>query len=186
MAGLLRVPRSRGALSGTLLVLLGIWAGLIPFIGPYFGYAYTPDSAWTYTTGRFWLDILPAVVTLIGGLMLLISAMRPVAILGAWLAAISGAWFIVGGTLAALWASGGPAQGTPVGGTLARTVEQIGFYTGLGVAVLFLAAVAAGRLSVVTVKDVRIGRERPVPAVTASYAESDSEAESDIARTAPV
>ena len=42
MAGTLRVRRSRGALSGLLLVLLGIWGALIPFVGPYFHYAYTP------------------------------------------------------------------------------------------------------------------------------------------------
>ena len=52
MTGMLRVPRSRGALNGVLLVLLGIWGGLIAFVGPYFHYAYTPDKAFTYTTGR--------------------------------------------------------------------------------------------------------------------------------------
>ena len=60
MNGMLRIPRSRGALSGVLLILLGAWGGLIPFIGPYFHYAYTPPSAWSYTPGRFWLEILPA------------------------------------------------------------------------------------------------------------------------------
>ena len=55
MAGMLRVPRSRGALSGALLVLLGLWGGLIAFVGPYFHFAYTPGTAWTYTSGRLWL-----------------------------------------------------------------------------------------------------------------------------------
>ena len=59
MNGMLRVPRSRGALSGVLLVLLGAWGALVPFIGPYFHFAYTPDSGWTYTQGRLWLEILP-------------------------------------------------------------------------------------------------------------------------------
>jgi hypothetical protein len=162
MAGLLRVPRSRGALSGTLLVLLGIWGGLIPFVGPYFHYAYTPDSAWTYTIGRLWLTILPAIGTLAGGLMVLISALRPVAIVGAWLAAVSGAWFVIGSALAPLWTNGVVTPGTPAGGTLVRAVEQIGFYTGLGVAVVFLAALALGRFSVVTVRDGRIAAEKPI------------------------
>lgn len=164
MTGLLWVPRSRGALSGTLLVLLGIWGGLIPFVGPYFHYAYPPDSAWTYTTARLWLEILPAIGTLAGGLIVLISALRPVAMAGAWLAALSGAWFVIGSALAALWTHGGVAAGTPVGGTLVRTVEEIGFYTGLGVAVVFLAALALGRFSVVTVRDGRIAGEEPVEA----------------------
>ena len=164
MAGLLRIPRSRGALSGTLLVLLGIWGGLVPFAGPYFHYAYTPGSAWTYTTGRLWLEILPAVGTLAGGLMVLVSAFRPVAIVGAWLAAVSGAWFVIGGALAALWTNGAVTQETPAGAPLVRTVEQIGFYTGLGVAVVFLAALALGRFSVVTVRDGRIAAGKPLAA----------------------
>ena len=86
MTGLLRVPRTRGVISGALLILLGAWGALIPFIGPYFHFAYTPDTAWTYTVGRLWLEILPGVVTAIGGLILLLSAFRPAAMVGACLA----------------------------------------------------------------------------------------------------
>ncbi len=132
MTGMLRVPRSRGALSGALLVLLGIWGGLIAFVGPYFHYAYTPATAWTYTNGRLWLEILPAAGTIVGGLIVGGSASRPVGIFGAWLAALSGAWFVLGGTLSTVWTTGGGfAAGHPIGGTLTRAVEQIGFFTGL-------------------------------------------------------
>ena len=54
MAGMLRVPRSRGALSGVLLLLLGAWGALIPFIGPYFNYAYTPDRDPQKLIGNYW------------------------------------------------------------------------------------------------------------------------------------
>ena len=60
MAGMLRVPRSRGVLSGFLLLLLGVWGGLIAFVGPYFHYAYTPDHAWAYTTCQWCRMELPA------------------------------------------------------------------------------------------------------------------------------
>src|SRR6202040_1904170 len=76
MAGMLRVPRSRGALSGALLFLLGLWGGLIAFVGPYFHFAYTPGTAWTYTSGRLWLEILPGIATALGGLILLASRGR--------------------------------------------------------------------------------------------------------------
>src|SRR5258707_2994915 len=89
MSGMLRIPRSRGTLSGVLLVLLGAWGGLIAFVGPYFHYAYTPDSAWSYTSGRLWLEVLPGAGALVGGLIALASASRPVAMFGALLAAIS-------------------------------------------------------------------------------------------------
>ncbi len=158
MTGVLRVPRSRGALNGTLLVLLGAWGGLIAFIGPYFHYAYTPDKAWTYTTGRLWLEILPAVGTVLGGLILGTSASRPSAIFGAWLAALSGAWFALGGLFSTLWSIGGTGQ--PVGDKLHRVVEQIGFFTGLGVVIVFLAAVALGRLTVIGARE-RLAAEAP-------------------------
>ncbi len=149
MAGMLRVPRSRGALSGVLLVLLGAWGAVIPFIGPYFHYAYTPDSAWSYTTGRLWLEILPGAATLLGGLIVLAAASRPAALFGAWLAAMSGVWYVVGMPLSTVWTAGAvPAAGSPVGGTLTRAVEQVGFFDGLGAAIIFFAALALGRFTV--------------------------------------
>ena len=72
MTRMLQVPRSRGAVSGLLLVLLGLWGALIPLVGPYFHYAYTPDSAWTLTAGRVWLEIVPGAATFVGGIILLV------------------------------------------------------------------------------------------------------------------
>src|ERR1035441_7442263 len=115
MAGILRVPRSRGALSGVLLILLGAWGALIPLVGPYFHYAYTPDTAWSLTSGRIWLEIAPGAAAFIGGLIVLVSSLRPVAMFGAWLAALAGAWFAAGVTLSVLWTKGGVAAlGAPV------------------------------------------------------------------------
>ena len=50
--GRMRIPRSRGAASGFLLILLGAWGALIPFVGPYFDFAYTPGQESTWTTAR--------------------------------------------------------------------------------------------------------------------------------------
>src|ERR1700730_7614694 len=88
MTAMMRVPRTRGAGSGLLLILLGVWGALIPFVGPYFHFAYTPDTAWTWTWGRFFLDVVPGVATALGGLILTISAFRPVAMFGAALAGV--------------------------------------------------------------------------------------------------
>lgn len=179
MAGMLRVPRSRGALSGFLLVLLGLWGGLITFVGPYFHFAYTPDTAWYYSAGRLWLEILPGAATFLGGLILLGTRTRPVAMFGAWLAALGGAWFAVGQTLTPLWNSSGTmAVGTPVGSsTLIRTLEQISFFAGLGVVIVFLAATSIGRLSVIGVRDARLAEaavaEREVPEREVAAPDSD-------------
>jgi hypothetical protein len=172
MAGTLRVRRSRGALSGLLLVLLGIWGALIPFIGPYFHYAYTPDRAWTATSGRMWLEVLPGVVTLVGGLVVLLSRFRPSALAGAWLAALAGAWFAVGNLIAGHWSSL-PTAGIPVGGSTKSLLEQVGFFTGLGVVIVFLAALALGRFTVVAVSDAAAAKTKATSA-TAPAAKASS------------
>ncbi|HUC24075.1 MAG TPA: hypothetical protein VMA73_15305 [Streptosporangiaceae bacterium] len=169
MAGTLRVRRSRGALSGFALVLLGIWGALIPFVGPYFHFAYTPDQAWKPTSGRMWLDILPGVVTLAGGLVVLLSRFRPAAVFGSWLAALAGAWFVVGDLIATHWA-GLPAPGTPVGGAARSALEQLGFFTGLGVVIVFVAALALGRFTVVAVADAAASRAARADAKTGAAA----------------
>jgi hypothetical protein len=139
--------RSRGVLSGFLLILLGAWGALIPFIGPYFHYAYTPDATWTYTTARLWLEILPGAATFLGGLLLLFTAARHIGMLGALLAAASGAWFVLGGLFSPLWNHNVVLGGHPAGTTLAMRIgEQVGFFTGLGIVIVFLAAVAFGKL----------------------------------------
>ena len=148
MFGTLRVRRSRGALSGVLLVLLGIWGALIPFVGPYFHYAYTPDKAWDATAGRLWLEILPGVVTLIAGLVVLVSRFRPAAVFAAWLATLAGAWFALGHVIGPAWASL-PSAGSPVGGATRGAMEQLGFFTGLGVVILFVAALVLGRFTII-------------------------------------
>ena len=150
------VRRSRGMVSGIALVLLGIWGGIIAFIGPIFGFAYTPDIAWHYTTGRLWLEILPAVATVLGGLILLFSASRVAIQLGAWLAAAAGAWFVVGQLFSRLWTGGAPAAGVPAGSRIVQIVlEQIAYFAGLGVVIVFFAALALGRTSVIGVADLR-------------------------------
>ncbi len=179
MNGMLRVRRSRGVLSGLLLVLLGIWGALIPFIGPYFHYAYTPDKTWTYTTGRLWLDILPGAAAFLGGLIVLTSAYRPTAHFGAWLAALSGAWFVLGSLIGPTWIHMQMVPGTPVGDATHRTLEQIGFFTGLGVVIVLLAAMAIGRFSVISVSDARRATREAEAA-----READSEREADEAPTA--
>lgn len=171
MNGMLRVPRSRGALSGVLLVLLGAWGALVPFIGPYFHFAYTPDTGWTYTQGRMWLEVLPGIGAFLGGLITLTSAYRHFGVFGAWLAAASGAWFVLGTALRPLWngpGTAGPSAGTAVGSQMMRMWEQIGFFTGLGVLVVLLAAMALGRFTVIGAREARRMERDEADSTTAS------------------
>ena len=164
MTAMMRVPRTRGLGSGFLLIVLGAWGALIPFVGPYFHFAYTPDTAWAWTWGRFFLEVVPGVATALGGLILMISAVRPVAMFGAALATAAGAWFVVGSLLGPVWSGGTTLGGIPValdpghpaGGPLHMVAEHLAFFTALGVVIVFLGAVAFGRLAVIGTRDARL------------------------------
>ena len=145
----MRIRRTRGMFGGFLVALLGIWGGIIAFVGPYFQYAYTPDKAWTYTTGRLYLEILPGAGALLGGLIMMAARHRHAALFGSLLAIASGAWFALGNVFAPLWTVANPAGGPASTGTTMRILEQIGFFGGLGVVIVLLAAVVAGRVTAV-------------------------------------
>jgi hypothetical protein len=164
----LHMPRSRGAMSGLLIVLLGVWGGLVPFAGPSFGYSFTPDMSWHWTTGRLLLEVLPAAAAVLGGLAMMSSASRISGSMGAWLAAAAGAWFVTGQWFSMLWNDGVMQAGQPTASSdLGQVAEWIGFFLGLGVVIVFLAAMALGRMSVVSVRDARIARERAASYETA-------------------
>jgi hypothetical protein len=147
MAGMLQMRRSRGAFSGFLLMLLGLWGALIPFVGPYFHFAYTPDKAWTYNTGRLWLEVLPGAAVFFGGFLLMIARRRHTALFGAILAVASGAWFALGTMLSPLWNHHVTMGGSPAAATVfKRIMEQLGFFSALGVVIVFVAAAAFGRI----------------------------------------
>lgn len=168
----MRVPRSRGAVSGLLLILLGAWGALIPFIGPYLDYSYGTDQTWHWTTARLWLEVLPGAATVLGGLLLLISANRIRASFGGWLAALAGAWFVVGTTLAPLLHLGNIGQ--PLSQTdRGRAAAQIGYFYGLGAVILFLAAFALGRLAVVGVRDLQAAERDEMRAAEQARAEEE-------------
>lgn len=140
-----RLPRTTGALSGLLVILLGLWGGLVPFFGPYFHYAFGSYQTWHYTSERLWLCIIPGAVAVVGGLMLLRSAHRTSGLLGGWLALAAGAWFAIGPSISLLWHAAGDPIGAPIGGHTRQAIEWIGYFSGLGVLIAALAAFAMGR-----------------------------------------
>ncbi|MGB9303977.1 MAG: hypothetical protein WCB92_09955 [Mycobacterium sp.] len=156
----LRMPRSRGAVSGLLLVILGAWGALIPFVGPHFNFAYTPDQEWAWTTARGWLEVLPGAATVAGGLLLIVSRNRATAMFGGWLAVLAGAWFVIGGQVAPLLGIG--AIGDPVAATdRKRALLEISYFSGLGALIIFLGAAALARTAARLARDV-VPFEAPV------------------------
>ncbi|MBS1693054.1 MAG: hypothetical protein JST91_12615 [Actinobacteria bacterium] len=162
----MRIPRSRGAASGFLLIVLGVWGALIPFVGPYAQFAYSPDTPWVWTDARGWLEVLPGAVAVLGGLLLVMSRNRATAMLGSWLAVAAGAWFIVGRVFASMLAMGD--IGVPAAATPAKTVVlELAYFSGLGALIVFLGALALGRLSIRSARDIAYAR-RPLDVSTAA------------------
>ena len=166
------MPRSRGAMSGFLLILLGLWGALIPFVGTYFDFAFTPEAAWTWTTARGWLEVLPGAVAVAGGLLLLSSRNRATAMLGGWLSVIAGAWFVVGRAMAGPLGIGDAVAPVAVFETK-RVVLELAYFYGLGALIIFLGAVALGRMSVRSVRDVEFVDSSMATTVAPQPAPSD-------------
>ncbi|MCL2418354.1 MAG: hypothetical protein FWD04_03615 [Conexibacteraceae bacterium] len=160
----MRISRSTGAVCGGLLVILGLWGGLAPLVGPYFGLAFGSNQTWHITTQRLWLSFLPGAAVIVGGLLLLRAGHRVSGTVAAWIAMAGGAWFAVGPAVSRLWDHGATPIGGPLYGTTRQVLELTAAFYGLGVVIVGVAAFALGR--VVTRPAVE-----PSPAAPATVAE---------------
>ncbi len=155
------MPRTRGAVTGLLLMLLGAWGALIPFIGPNITWAYMTDPAWTWTAAKGWLEVFPGVAAVVGGLVLLVSGHRAIAMFGGWLAVLAGAWFVVGRAFAPTLALGDVGQ--PAASTdLKRALLEVTYFTGLGALIVLLGGAALARVAVRHARDVVVTEPAPM------------------------
>jgi hypothetical protein len=152
-----RIPRTKGAFSGLLIILLGLWGGLIPFVGPYFNYQMHNDQTWFWFNDRLWLEVLPAAAALLGGLILMFGVTRASTSLGGLLALAGGLWFLVGPSLSILWNHGAIDVGPPIGSSNGvEALEWIGFFYGTGALITLFSSYAIGFLAGLPIVDERI------------------------------
>jgi hypothetical protein len=152
-----RIPRTRGVISGLIVLLLGIWGGLIPFVGPYFSYAMHTNQHWHWFADRGWLEVLPGGVAVIGGLIMLRGGTRASISLGAMLGLAAGLWFLAGPTVSTLWNNGAVTVGPPMGAhKLTRALEWIGFFYGTGALLTLFSSYALGFIAALPVVDERV------------------------------
>jgi len=150
----MRIPRSRGTVGGLLLVPLGLWGAVIPFVGPYIDFAFGADRPWEWSTARGWLEVLPGIATVVGGVLLVESKNRATALFGSWMAVLGGFWFVVGRAVSA--SLGLADMGVPVAAYDTKWVWlELTYFTGLGALIVFIAAASMGRLSVRSLRDIR-------------------------------
>jgi len=171
----MRVSRTTGAVSGLAVVVLGVWGGLIPFIGPYFHYSFGSNDTWHYSANRMWLDILPGGAAVAGGLMMIYARTRIGGIAGGWLGLAAGAWFVVGAPVSHLWRSGATAAapiGAPSGSTSRATLELVGYFYGVGVLIVACSAFAIARF---VSRPALVEPAEPAPRATEPAAEGPTE-----------
>jgi uncharacterized membrane protein len=142
-----RLPRRRGALTGLLLAMLGLWGALVPFVGPYFDFQIGTNSTWDWSADRFWLSVLPGAIALLGGVIMIKSLTRASGMLGGLLAMAAGLWFIAGPTTSMLWNDGVAATGPAFGDNGTRALEWIGFFYGTGALMTLLSSYELGFLA---------------------------------------
>jgi hypothetical protein len=161
MAGVARIPRRRGSLCGLLLIILGVWGGLAPFVGPYFHFGLQPDHAWHYNDGRLYLSVIPGAVALVAGLAIMATRSRALGIVAGLLATLAGAWFAFGVPVTqivlhrASIAPGAPLvpANPPLAAATWIFLEEVGVFTGVGVLIVLLGGLAMGRFSMLAATD---------------------------------
>lgn len=87
-------------MAGLLVVLVGAWGGIVPYVGPVFGFNGDGSAAWTWNLSHAMLSFAPGAVALGCGLIVLLAgaslAGRPVLAFAGLMVAVCGAWFIIG------------------------------------------------------------------------------------------
>jgi hypothetical protein len=134
---------------GFLLVALGAWGAIVPFVGPEFDYPFPAGSdvdSWSWSDTTLQLSLLPGIGAAYGGLILLglLGTVRLAPALGALIALVSGAWFVLGAEFSRLWTTP-PPDGT--GSDWMVIATNVGYHEGLGLAISVLAGFALGLLA---------------------------------------
>ncbi len=130
-------------------LLVGAWAGLVPYVGPLFGFGQGDAGAWQWTTDRAFLNLIPGAAGVFAGLLLFLSLAlgwgRGLAGFAGLLAAVAGAWLVLGPS----------AYGAVIGSTSLDTVHfgpvwnftiRVGYHLGPGLLLVAFGAWTMGLL----------------------------------------
>jgi hypothetical protein len=86
--------------AGLLTLLVGAWGGIVPFVGPLFGFSADGSRSWTWSLPHALLSLTPGAVAVTAGVLVMAAGgtlYRPGGLkLGGLMAALCGAWFVIG------------------------------------------------------------------------------------------
>jgi hypothetical protein len=81
--------------AGLLVMLLGAWSGIVSFVGPTFGFSADGTGSWDWNLAHGLLFLVPGAAAFVAGLVLMLGD-RSLRGMAGLLAALSGAWLVVG------------------------------------------------------------------------------------------
>jgi hypothetical protein len=153
---------------GFVLVGVAAWGGIVAYVGPTFDFDMgNTMKPWVWNQSHWTLHLAPGVVGVVGGLLMLAATRRAPEALGAFMALVSGAWFIVGPTLEPLWQHGGPSATIGASGsTTLRVLEGIGYQYGTGAVMVMLSAFALGLLALAPVSSTAAAPDTATTGIT--------------------
>ncbi len=151
-----RVPvegttRGRGlglGMVGLLILLAGAWAGIVPYVGPTFGYSSHGQPSWQWNLQHSLLYLIPGAVAVVAGLLIIAAAGRVArghsrigsGVVGVIVTAC-GAWLVLGPVVWPLFYS------SPVftsGSAWDNFIYQLGYNLGPGLVLVLLSGIAMG------------------------------------------
>ena len=159
---------------GLMIVLLGAWGGIVPYIGPKFDYP-SGVSAWHWTSTAWQLNLTAGGLAVFGGLILMGTVMRAQGALGAFCSICAGAWFIVGPVFASVWRGHTELGALAHGSRWMQAWLPLGYHYGTGLLIATFGALALGLLTI----------PAPRPAVRDRYEETPVTAREASAEGAP-
>ena len=131
-------------LLAVMIAVVGTWAGIVPYVGGFFGFGLGDAPAWHWTLDRALLDLIPGGAALFAALLLLVTrpalAMgtgRLVAGLALLLIMLAGVWLVLG--------SGAYHVIVP-GSRLPTFTQLLGYHYGPGLLLVGFGAGALGLL----------------------------------------
>lgn len=136
-------------LMGGIIAMVGLWAALVPYVGPTFGYTMPPGAdvpAWEWTASHTQRHLLPGLAAILAG-ALLFHRSRSVALGAAGLALAAGVWMIISPFVPRAWLDGG--MGGMGGGepsVFMQIITPLGYHYLPGIITAGLAAFALGLL----------------------------------------
>lgn len=134
------------------MLLVGAWAGIVPYAGPLFGFGQGDVGAWQWTNDRAPVSLVPGAAAVLAGLLLMASLFfmasnrgRGLAAFAGLLAAVAGAWLVLGpSAYGAL--TGSTSLEAPHFGAHWDFVIRVGYHLGPGLLLAVFGALTMGLL----------------------------------------